>query len=181
MKHQKHGSSKFRQKKYRKKQEDKGLSRLELQIPNTLKQKFDRMVDAVSDEYPFPNDKRRRVVLARARIFEEITQGLMHEFYALKEENDRLRAEIKILHPAFIKQHINAPQAPIPDAIETLSDDPQALKQIMATLYLKLQQAKRAEAKLKEGCARNEKLNEVLEQYNDTLRTKLKLAKKETC
>ncbi len=49
-----------RQKKYRKTQSNNGLVRFELQISAKAKAHFDRLVEAVANEYAEPFDPRRR-------------------------------------------------------------------------------------------------------------------------
>lgn len=70
----------------------------------------------------------------RVRIFEEITQGTLNEFFTLKEEIERLKGKVKTLSPQFFQSDNIAP-TPLPEAIRSLPGNPQQLKAILAKIY----------------------------------------------
>ena len=70
-----------KQKKYRKAQHNKGLVRFELQVSREAKDRFETLVGAAANEFEKPWDKRRRMAKARAQIFDEITDGICHDFF----------------------------------------------------------------------------------------------------
>ena len=59
------------QKKYRQKQEAKGMARFEIQLPAKTKAKFDELVEAVAEEYARPHSKRQRIALARIQVLKK--------------------------------------------------------------------------------------------------------------
>ena len=60
--------------KYKKNQRDKGFSRLELSIPKKLKQDFEAMAQAISDEYIEPEDRRQRLAKAKVQLIKAASQ-----------------------------------------------------------------------------------------------------------
>ena len=166
-----------RQKKYRQKQNIKGLVRFEIQLPIETKAHFDELVDAVADEYVQPYDKRRRTALARIQVFGEITKSITHEFFELKDKIISMRDEIKALSPNFFK--IKTDSTPLPEAIKALPDDPKRLKQLLAKLYQSLQGAKLATQQHKRRATQYEALYNAANEYNDKLKTKLNLTNEE--
>ena len=165
------------QKKYRQKQEAKGMARFEIQIPVETKAKFDELVEAVAEEYIRPHSKRQRIALARIQVFEEITKNITHEFFELKDKIISLKEEIKALSPNFFKTKIDS--TPLPEAINTLPDDPKQLKQLLAKLYQGLQAAKLSATEQKRRAKQFEALYSTASDYNDKLRTKLNLQNEE--
>ena len=165
------------QKKYRQKQEAKGMARFEIQLPAKTKAKFDELVDAVAEEYARPHSKRQRIALARIQVFEEITQGITHEFFELKDKISSLKAEIKALSPNFFKSKID--NTPLPEAISTLPDNPKKLKQLIAKLYQGLQAAKLTATEEKRRAKQFEALYNASNDYNDKLKAKLNLTNEE--
>jgi hypothetical protein len=162
-----------RQKKYRQSQDIKGLVRFEIQLPKDVKQRFDELVEVVADEYPAPWDKRRRISKARVRVFSEITQGVSHEFFNLKDRILALKEEIKALSPNFFKTKIE--KTPLPEAISALPDQPKQLKQLLASLYRGLQAAKLSAVEHKRRADQFEKLYNVSSDYNDQLKEEINL------
>lgn len=165
------------QKKYRQKQEAKGLARFEIQIPAETKAKFDELVEAVAEEYAHPHSKRQRIALARIQVFEEITQDITHEFFELKDRIQALKDEIKALSPNFFKNKTD--NIPLPEAIRSLPDDPHKLKKLIAKLYQGLQVAKLSATEEKRRAKQYEALYNTTSDYNDKLRSKLNLTENE--
>lgn len=162
-----------RQKKYRQKQNTKGMARFEIQIPIETKARFDELVEAIADEYVQPFDIRRRIALARVQVFENITKGISHDFSHLKDKIESLREEIKALSPSFFKTETN--KTPLPEAISALPDDPKTLKSLLAKLYQETQASKLAVVEYKRRAKQFEELYEASDRYNDELKQKLDL------
>ncbi|ATN83090.1 hypothetical protein AYO24_10455 (plasmid) [Coxiella burnetii] len=161
------------QKKYRRSQANKGLVRFELQVRADAKKRFEAMVQAAAEEYPEPWNERQRMAKARARIFEEITQGTLHEFFTLKEEIERLKEEVKTLSPQFFQSENIAP-TPLPEAIRSLPDNPQQLKAILAKIYQTGLQAQLAVKEYKRRAEQYLKLYEAASNSNEELKSRLK-------
>lgn len=162
-----------RQKKYRKKQKASGLVRFEIQIDEKIKRQFDLLVNEVANEMPSPWDIRRRQSIARARVFEEITQDVRHDFFNLKDQITALRAEIRAISPNFFISDEDA-NTPLPEAINSLPNDPQRLKAILAKTYQESQNAKLECSNYKQKSERFSKLYEAFYDYNEELETILK-------
>lgn len=151
-----------RQKKYRKRQKSNGLVRFELQVNAKIKKQFDLLVEEVAEELTSPWDPRRRLSIARERVFDEITQGVRHEFFHLKDQITALRAEIRAISPNFfISDDDN--QAPLPEAINALPDNPGQLKQILAKTYQELQTEKQRNIELGRKYEQFDRLYQVSE------------------
>lgn len=161
-----------RQQKYRQAQESKGLVRFEIQLPANIKARFDALVEAIAEELQEPWDTRQRIALARIQVFEEITQGVTHDFTALTTEIAALKEEIKALSPTFFKSHANE-QIPIPEAIRALDDNPEQLKQLITKLYQGLQATKLSAHEYKRSASQFEALYEASSRYNEELKQKL--------
>lgn len=73
-----------KQKKYRRTRRSKGITRFELQVNAESKTRFEKLVESAADEFQKPWDKRQRMAQARAQIFDEITDGICHDFFALQ-------------------------------------------------------------------------------------------------
>jgi SMC interacting uncharacterized protein involved in chromosome segregation len=160
------------QKRYRKSQTKKGLVRFEIQVEKDTKARFDRMVNTAADELVFPEGKNRRIAKARARIFDELTQQLGHNFFTLRDEIDRLKSEIKALSPAFFKDS-ELKNIPLPAAIESLDDNPAQLKQLLAKTYKRAQEARLAADEHKRRADQFEALYEAQQAFNEDLEKKL--------
>lgn len=161
------------QQKYRRAQKTKGLTRYEIQISQEAKARFEEMVNAAADEYTEPWSERQRRAKARARIFEEITQGVWHEFFTLKEQITHLKDEIKALSPAFFRSDENE-QIPLPQAIQALPDEPQLLKQLLAKIYQNAQQAMLSAKEHQRQADQYQQLYEASQQQNEEFRELLK-------
>lgn len=158
------------QKRYRKKQSAKGLTRFEIQIPAETKAKFDELVESVAEEYVSPYGKRQRVALARIQVFEEITQDITHDFFELRDKIELLREEIKALSPKFFKGKVD--KAHIPEAIQSLPDDSKKLKQILSKLYKEAQASRLAATEAKRRANQFEELYNAASDYNEMLKKK---------
>ena len=132
------------------------------------------LVEAVSRELQEPWDTRQRTALARIQVFEEITQDISHDFTALTAEIAALKEEIKALSPTFFKSHTNE-QIPIPEAIQSLPNEPDQLKQLITKLYQGLQAAKHSAHEYKRSASQFEALYEASSRYNEELKQKLKV------
>lgn len=161
------------QKRYRKNQANKGLVRFEIQVSKNTKDQFDKIVQEVASEFIEPWDQRRRIAKARARIFDEMTNDVRHEFFNLKDQIAALRSEIKALSPAFFTSDDDI-KTPLPEAISALPDDPAQLKHILAKTYRDSQKAKVDCAKYKRQADQFSKLYEAIDDYNDELVSLLK-------
>ena len=161
------------QKKYRQKQQDKGLTRFEIQIPTKIKEQFDALVEAAAEEYVKPFSKKKRAALARIQVFDEITQNIRHDFFEMKDKILSLKEEIKALSPNFFKMKIDS--TPLPEAISALPNDATKLKPLLAKLYKGLQEAKSIAAEEKRRAKQFEALYNAANDYNDKLKTKLNL------
>lgn len=160
------------QKKYRLNQSKRGLIRFELQVSKKSKRRFDEMVEAVADEYNQPWDKRRRIALARAEVFDEITRGSIHEFTELKQQISSQKEEISALAPSFFYEK-NMPVA-LPSAIQSLPDDPDHLKALLAKMYQEAQTAKLQAREQKRKADQFEKLYNVQYEENEKIQAQLK-------
>lgn len=121
-----------KQEKYKKNQRDKGMQRLEISLPKELKTNFERMAEAISDEYAEPDDRRQRLAKAKVQLIEELTKNINHEFFVLKDEIAKLESMVNFLSPTF-DEHKG--DTPLPYSIENLNNDPTFLKGIIANLY----------------------------------------------
>jgi hypothetical protein len=121
-----------KQQRYRKSQSGKGLVRFEIQVSKETKERFDAMVNEAAKEFITPQDTRQRIAKARARVFDELTNNLGHDFFTLRDQIDQLKAEVKALSPTFFEtsDYLNTP---LPEAVSALDDDPKKLKQLLAT------------------------------------------------
>ena len=155
------------QKKYRKKQSNKGLVRYEIQIKEESKIKFEELVEAAAEEYDRPWDKRRRMALARADVFDDITQGTLHEFNELKSQISALQQEVQALAPKFFVD--KADTTPLPSAIGSLPDDPAHLKILLTKVFSEGQQAKRQAEVNKRSADQFSELYKVAVDYNERL------------
>jgi len=158
------------QKKYRQTQQNKGLVRYELQISAEAKARFETLATSAAEEIAAPWDPRRRLAKARAQVFEEITQGVTHEFFALKDQITALQTEIKALSPQFFKQKTSH-KTPLPEAIRALPDDPKRLKAHLAQFYQDMQIAQREALKYKRLSAQFEALYDVASKQNEALKS----------
>lgn len=161
------------QKKYRKSQANKGFVRFEIQVNKQTKQQFDKLVQEVADEFVEPWDIRQRMAKARARVFEQITQGIRHEFFTLKDKITALRAEIKALSPTFFKTD-EFDNIPLPESISALPDDPNILKKMLAKTFRESQKANVDCSKYKRQADQFSKLYEAYYDYNEQLEATLK-------
>lgn len=161
------------QKKYRQQQSSKGLVRYELQISNDAKQRFEALVKAAADEYPTPFSERQRMAKARIQIFNELTQGITHDFFTLQDQIHALKEQVAALSPSFFKIDA-AKTTPIPDAIRALPDEPQSLKSLLTKLYTEGQHAKLAAKQYKQRADQFSELYELLQIQNETFRKQLK-------
>lgn len=163
---------KLRQKKYLKKRNHEGLTRMEFFVRENIKTQFMQMVEDVAEEFASPWDPRQRQAKAKTRLFEDMIQGTKHEFFELKDKILSLREEIKALSPSFFKS--GAPDhTPLPEAINALPDDANQLKQLLAKIYRDSQQARRSANEYKRRSEQFEKLYEASNNYNDQLRARL--------
>ena len=167
---QKNGK-KFRQTKYRHSQTEKGLVRFELQVSSDTKAKFDELVAVAADEIALPDYTRQRIAKARAQVFDEITGGINHEFFVLKDKLKALQDEITALSPDLTKTPVSE-NTPIPQAVSALPDDPKRLKQLLAYYYQQALNANRLAKSYKEDSDRYLDLYEVATNYNDQLMQK---------
>ena len=119
--------------KYKTNQIVKGFSRLELSIPKKLRQDFEAMAQAISDEYIEPEDRRQRLAKAKVQLIEELTQNINHEFFVLKDKISRLEAMVEFLSPSFDGN--TKETTTLPSSIKNLTNDPDILKGIIANLY----------------------------------------------
>jgi hypothetical protein len=158
------------QQKYRQTQHHKGLVRYELQISADAKARFETLATCAAEEMVSPWDPRRRLAKARAQVFDEVTQGIRHEFFALKDQIEALKAEIKTLSPQFFKQKTGH-KTPLPEAIRALPDDPKRLKAHLAQFYQDMQIAQREALKYKRLSAQFEALYDVASKQNEALKS----------
>ncbi len=166
------------QKKYRQKQAAKGLTRFEIQIPSKTKAKFDTLVETVAEEYIKPHSKKQRITLARIQVFEEITQGIQHDFFELQDQIEALKDEIRALSPQFFKTHTTY-KTPLPEAILALPDDPKKLKSLLAKLYQDLQTAQLTATEQKRRAQQFEALYDTTSTHNDSLQAQLDIKNEE--
>lgn len=159
------------QKKYRKSRLHQGFVRYEIQVKAEAKAKFEELVQAAADEYDAPWDKRQRMSMARAQVFEEMTQGALHEFTALKTQISALQDEVQALAPQFFVTE--STNTPLPSAIQSLPDDPKHLKTILAKIYSEGQQAIRQLNEYKRRSEQYLKLYEAMSDQADALQAKL--------
>ena len=121
-----------KRKKYKKNQKDRGISRLEISLPEKLKSEFEEMAQAVSNEFVEPQDRRQRLAKAKVQLMEELTQNINHEFFVLKDKISNLEAMVEFLSPTF---NIENNTTPLPSFISNLKNEPTLLKGIIADLF----------------------------------------------
>lgn len=160
------------QKKYRKKQANSGLVRYEIQVHNKTKQQFEQLVEVAAEEIPSPWSLRQRMAKARTRLFDEISKGVLHDFFELKEKIRGLRAEIAALAPTYFKS-VDANEVPLPEAITALPDDPKKLKKLLAITHAETQQAKLNESESKRIADQYEALYNAQTTENERLKQHL--------
>lgn len=159
------------QKKYRLCQASKGFVRFELQVQKDTKLRFDKLVDAAAEDFVAPWSKKQRIAKARAKIFDDITKNVIHEFHTLQSQIESLKAEIKALSPAVF--NLNGSNIPLPAAINELPNDPKHLKQLLAKTHLQFQQANKAQREFKQQSEQYLALYEAASKYNDELSAQL--------
>ena len=163
------------QKTYRHAQSKKGLVRYELQVSAKSKERFEAAVTAAAEEFEKPWDLRQRKAKARALIFDEITQGVVHDFFTLSEQITALKTEISALTPDFFKSDTTTVPA-LPEAIKSLPDDPKELKTLLAKYYSESQRAKQKASRFEQLAKQFEKLYDASSDYCDELKQKLEQA-----
>jgi len=147
-----------KQKKYRRAQFSKGLVRYELQVHSESKDLFEEIVQTVADEMVEPTDERRRMAKARIRVFDEVMQGITHEFFTLKDQIKALQDEITALSPSFFKVDATD-QPPLPNAVRALPDDPDYLKKLVTQFF------QNAQAAIQTGKEHERRAKQYLELY----------------
>jgi hypothetical protein len=167
-----HDRKKLAQIKYRTNQRQKSLVRFELQVSAKTKQQFDEIVQRVADEFDEPWDIRQRTAQARAQVFDEITQGIAHDFTALTRQIQSLRAEVQALSPTFFKSS-SCDDTPLPEAISALPDEPQQLKHLLATHYRETQAAKKTAKQQTAYAKQYKELYDVSTAFNEDLKARL--------
>lgn len=160
------------QKKYRKVQSHKGLVRFEIQVSEKTKARFDEMVKAAAEEIAQPWDPRQRLAKARQKVFDDMTQGTAHEFFALKDQIQALKAEIEAISPRFFHTP-DLDKVPLPESIKALPDDPNQLKALLAKSHREAQQAIMSARRYKDLAEQQEKLYQTASDYNDVLQRRL--------
>lgn len=160
------------QKKYRTSQSNKGLIRYELQVKERSKAQFETLVAAAAEEYSEPWSPRQRRAKARVQIFDDITQGITHDFTALQRQIRALKEEVAALSPTFFKSDAKD-STPLPEAIRALPDDTRQLKTLLARTYREAQQDKLDTKKYKRLSEQYRELYEVATNYNDELKSRL--------
>jgi hypothetical protein len=160
-----------RQKKYRTTQQQKGLVRYEIQVNEEVKNRFEKAVTAVANEYTLPYSEKTRKTKARAQIFNEITKGIIHRFTELETQIESQRTEIKALSPSFFAKDL--PNT-LPQAINTLDDNPQQLKTLLAKFYQENQQLQLKCLEYKRQSDQFEDLYNAQYNYNKELENELK-------
>ena len=161
-----------KQKKYRNAQSKKGLVRYELQIKSESKTIIEDLVRDAADEYIEPYSERQRMAKARVQVFDEITNNIKHEFFALKDQIKALKGEIAAISPSFFKADLTD-QAPIPEAIRALPNDPEQLKPLLAKFYRQLRQAIASGQEHKQKSDRFEQYYTIHRDEIDRLKQKL--------
>ena len=91
------------QQDYRKKQSQKGMVRYEIQIPEKLKAELEQLASGAAEEIALPRSYKQRMTKARAQILDELTRGIRHEFFELKDRIKELQQQITALSPSFFK------------------------------------------------------------------------------
>ena len=165
-----------RQKTYRHRQSSKGLVRFELQVSAGAKARFEALVTVAAEEYTEPWDPRRRLARARAQVFEDITHGVAHEFFTLKDQIETLKAEVKALSPQFFKP-TGSNTTPLPEAIRALPDEPTLLKAQLAETHQAAQRAQREALNYQRLAKQFEALYETASNYNEELSARLESRK----
>ena len=110
----------------------KGLVRYEFQIEKETRDRFEDIISETAKELPEPYSLIQRKAKSRAIVFTEMVNKIEHHFFHMKDQIERLKAEIKALAPTIFK---NDDKTPIPTAISSLSDDPKQLKSWLAKVY----------------------------------------------
>ena len=130
------------------------------------------MVQAVATEYVEPYSEPQRIAKARMQIFEQLTAGVLHEFFTLKDEITRLKEEIKALSPGFFQTQ-SGETIPIPEAIRNLPDDTKHLKLLLSKIFQQAQQAISAGKEYQRLSEQFQQLYEVANDYNEKLKNEL--------
>ncbi len=162
-----------RQKKYRATQQQKGLVRYEIQVNEEVKNRFEKAVIAVANEYTLPYSEKTRKTKARAQVFNEITKGIIHRFTELETKIESQRTEIKALSPSFFIPN-PAEKIPLSEAIAALPDNTEQLKKLLAKLHQENQQLKLSSKEYQRQADQFEQLYNALYTYNEQLENELK-------
>src|SRR3990167_8307658 len=113
------------------------------------------------------------MALARAHVFDEITEQVRHDFTQLKEEIQALKEEVKALSPTFFKIDYTS-KTPLPTAIHSLPDDPEKLKKLLADLYQQTQASTQTAREYERRAKQYLELYEITANENERLTNQLK-------
>lgn len=150
--------------------------RYELQVNAEAKERFEEAVKAAADDDFEPWDERRRLAKARAAVFDQITQGVTHDYQALKAQIDALKSEIKALSPRLNQPPANPNDqpTPLPRSIRALPNNPGELKQLLAQAHVEAQLAKKNANKHQKHARQYRELYETATKYTLELEQQLK-------
>ena len=154
---------------YRKKQKRNGMTRYEIQIPETLKNQIEQIAHESAQEMVVPRSYKQRMAKARIQVLKESTQGVRHEFFELKDRIKALQQQITALSPSFFESEVDD-KAPLPDAINALPDESLKLKQIIASIYKVSQVAKTQAIESERQAKQYQKLYNMADAENDRLK-----------
>lgn len=157
------------QKIYRENQKERGLVRYEIQVSAKSKEKFEEVVNAVSEEYVKPYDKRKRLAKARAQVFDDLTNDITHEFFELKDRLKKQAETIKALSPTFKTNDIG--ELIVPDTVKKLPDDPEKLKLLITKLYTETNTLKTELENVKRVSEQYRALYETVSNENERIKT----------
>lgn len=162
------------QKNYRNKLKENGFVRLELQISEKNKELFESMAKEVSTEFvsTSPSDEKKRMKLAKARLFEDLLRSGSHEYFDLKDRLEEKEALISALFPKFgTIETMDVNEAPIPQSVKELTDDSN-LQNIIKNLLLEKYRLEQTVKQQKESLIRTNRLLNHYEKQFDQLQKK---------
>lgn len=118
------------------------------------------MAKEVSTEFvsTSPTDEKKRMKLAKARLFEDLLHSGSHEYFDLKDRIQEKEALISALFPKFgTTESIDVNEAPVPQSVKDLTDD-QYLQNIIKNLLLEKYRLEQKTKHQKEALDRTNRL-----------------------
>ncbi len=154
------------QQAYRRKQRERELVRVEIQMKQAYKHRFDELVAAKAKDLPENWHRHKRLAQARRLVIEEALANTQTSFITLQDHIAQLKAEVSALSPAFFEAALEAPTSFLPESIKSLPNEAAFLKQLLAQFYKAKVLAERQQVQQTNAANQYKKLYEAVEQEN---------------